>query len=134
MQLPVSVDLKSLRVDWTRLMFVTRHEGTSGGVGATGASTSNSTVSIAGGGMSGDASGVPSFSPIPEFFKRLRKKCQGWESWSSDTTSFMTQRAKCVVTIAFIFWLAIGTIMLDMRKWSYEEGLSSGDTETNFTG
>ncbi|OAE20887.1 hypothetical protein AXG93_3256s1340 [Marchantia polymorpha subsp. ruderalis] len=49
-------------------------KGTSRGVGAV---TSSGTVSIAGGSMSGDASGVPSFSPIPEFFKRLRKNYQG---------------------------------------------------------
>ncbi|OAE22373.1 hypothetical protein AXG93_2318s1200 [Marchantia polymorpha subsp. ruderalis] len=48
-------------------------EGTSGAVGATCTSSSNGTVSIAGGSTRGDASGVPSFSPIPEFFQRLRK-------------------------------------------------------------
>ncbi|OAE22123.1 hypothetical protein AXG93_1175s1330 [Marchantia polymorpha subsp. ruderalis] len=48
-------------------------EDTSGGVGATGADTKSGRVSIADGGMSGDASGVPLFSSIPEFFKRLRK-------------------------------------------------------------
>ncbi|BBN17747.1 hypothetical protein Mp_7g16710 [Marchantia polymorpha subsp. ruderalis] len=52
-------------------------EGTSGAVGATGTSTSSGTVSIAGGSTRGDASGVPSFSPIPEFFQRLRKNYQG---------------------------------------------------------
>ncbi|PTQ34011.1 hypothetical protein MARPO_0084s0073, partial [Marchantia polymorpha] len=52
-------------------------EGTSGAVGATGTSTSSGTVSIAGGSTRGDAGGVPSFSPIPEFFQRLRKNYQG---------------------------------------------------------
>ncbi|OAE22763.1 hypothetical protein AXG93_2035s1470 [Marchantia polymorpha subsp. ruderalis] len=52
-------------------------ESTSGGVGATGASTCSSMVSIAGGGTSGEVRGVPSFSSILEFFKRLRKNYQG---------------------------------------------------------
>ncbi|OAE32850.1 hypothetical protein AXG93_1409s1170 [Marchantia polymorpha subsp. ruderalis] len=52
-------------------------EGTSGGVGANDAGTSNGTVSIAGGSMSGDACDVSSFSFIHEFFKRLRKNYQG---------------------------------------------------------
>lgn len=45
--------------------------------GADRAGTSNGPVSIACGSMSEDASGILSFSPILEFFKRLRKNYQG---------------------------------------------------------
>ncbi|OAE36016.1 hypothetical protein AXG93_838s1020 [Marchantia polymorpha subsp. ruderalis] len=45
--------------------------------GISGAGTGCDPLSIASGSMSGDVSGVPSFSLIPEFFKRLRKNYKG---------------------------------------------------------
>ncbi|PTQ40682.1 hypothetical protein MARPO_0038s0037 [Marchantia polymorpha] len=55
--------------------------GTSGGAsgsitdGTSGAGTTSGAVGVAS--TSGETTGVPSFSPIPEFFKRLRKNYQG---------------------------------------------------------
>ncbi|OAE32065.1 hypothetical protein AXG93_2278s1450 [Marchantia polymorpha subsp. ruderalis] len=51
-------------------------EGTSGAIGATSTSTNSGTVSIVGDSTREDASGVPSFNPIHEFFQRLRKNYQ----------------------------------------------------------
>ncbi|OAE18538.1 hypothetical protein AXG93_625s1280 [Marchantia polymorpha subsp. ruderalis] len=52
--------------------------------GTSGAATSGGAVSIASSSMSGEATGVPLFNPIPEFFKRLREELSGAEDGEAE--------------------------------------------------
>ncbi|OAE18112.1 hypothetical protein AXG93_3352s1080 [Marchantia polymorpha subsp. ruderalis] len=79
-----AVEIDAWRHHWSsNYMSITQGDvGTSGGASCSiidgtseidGAGTSSDLVSIASGSISGDASDIPSFNPIAEFFKRLRR-------------------------------------------------------------
>ncbi|OAE26687.1 hypothetical protein AXG93_3582s1000 [Marchantia polymorpha subsp. ruderalis] len=90
-------------------------EGTSGGVGAISVGISSGTVSIAGGGMSGDASGVPLFSHIPSFFNKLRKNYQG-ELWRGVRDAILMSNASPTLAHLFAFSEKIELNMVEERR------------------